>query len=384
MRQSSFPSLSALTGALTGRLGRRATEAQNDEPSLEAGSAEFDGADLVLENMDGSHSFAQAAPQRDPAIEADAALLDSLRAKIDEGRPLTAAGGDETGRITPRRARRAAERDAQAQQDAETRQHAVQDTAEAPMQPPTPAQDAAQTAPLSGTLDLSGFAVAEQPAPTAAQCSVSALMTSDADTMVFTASEDRFAAPLVQAVEEQADEDHAAGDLPADDVSEAEVSAEDTPASTAAAPHAAPDDDGHEDQDDDLLLGRCAALAARAAQVNADAAQPQSAELPLPAIDEVPETPTPSALCLHHGAGIGDPDDIIEGFSAEDEVLLIELTEGRRVPRISFRQHPSGDYTDLVLLQDGVIPARRVIRVLGDHSLSRADLAFSIARRMAA
>ena len=377
MRQSSFPSLSALTGALTGRLGRRASEAQNEEPSVKAGSAEFDPNDLVLENMDGSQSFAQPAPQRDPAIEADAALLDALRAKIDEGHPLVAAGEDETGRITPRRARRAAERnaerDAEAQQDTEARQ----DPAQAPADTDAPAQDAAQTAPLSGTLDLSGFAVAEQSAPAAAQCSVSALMTSDSDTMVFTASEERFAAPLGQALEEQADEDQAPADLPA----------QGAPASTAAAPHTATDDDSLEDQEDDLLFGRCTALAARAAQVNTAAEQsaPDTAhDLPLPAIDDVPETPTPSALCLHHGAGIGDPDDIIEGFSAEDEILLIELTEGRSVPRISFRQHPQGDYTDLVLLQDGVIPARRVIRVLGDHSLSRADLAFSIARRMAA
>ncbi len=377
MRQSSFPSLSALTGALTGRLGRRASEAQDEEPSLEAGSAEFDGADLVLENMDGSQSFAQPAPQRDPAIESDAALLDALRAKIDEGRPLVAAGEDETGRITPRRARRAAARDAarntEAQQDTETRQ----DPAQAPADTDAPARDAARTAPLSGTLDLSGFAVAEQSAPAAAECSVSALMTSDSDTMVFTASEERFAAPLVQTVEEQADD----AQVPAD------LRAQAARASTAAAPQTATDDDSLEDQEDDLLLGRCAALAARAAQVNTAAEQsaPDTAhDLPLPAIDDVPETPTPSALCLHHGAGIGDPDDIIEGFSAEDEILLIELTEGRSVPRISFRQHPSGDYTDLVLLQDGVIPARRVIRVLGDHCLSRADLAFSIARRMAA
>ena len=374
MRQSSFPSLSALTGALTGRLGRRASEAQNEEPSVKAGSAEFDPNDLVLENMDGSQSFAQPAPQRDPAIEADAALLDALRAKIDEGRPLTAAGEDETGRITPRRARRAAHRDAEAQQDTEARQ--------APADTDAPARDAAQTAPLSGTLDLSGFAVADQSAPAAAQCSVSALMTSDSDTMVFTASEERFAAPLVQALEEQADDDQAPADLTATD-----LPAQGAPASTAAAPHTATDDDSLEDQEDDLLLGRCAALAARAAQVNTAAEQsaPDTAhDLPLPAIDDVPETPTPSALCLHHGAGIGDPDDIIEGFSAEDEILLVELTEGRSVPRISFRQHPQGGYTDLVLLQDGVIPARRVIRVLGDHSLSRADLAFSIARRMAA
>ncbi|MGH1457903.1 MAG: hypothetical protein ACRBBT_03285 [Paracoccaceae bacterium] len=377
MRQSSFPSLSALTGALTGRLGRRASEAQDEEPSLEAGSAEFDGADLVLENMDGSQSFAQPAPQRDPAIESDAALLDALRAKIDEGRPLAEQRDDNSLRITPRRARRAAQHDAP-QNEAEARQ----DTALEPAQITAPAQDAAPQTPTSGALDLSGFAIAGQSAPATAQCAVSALMTSDADTMVFTASEERFAAPLVQTVEEQADDAQVPADLRATD-----LRAQAAPASTAAAPQTATDDDSLEDQEDDLLLGRCAALAARAAQVNTAAEQsaPDTAhDLPLPAIDDVPETPTPSALCLHHGAGIGDPDDIIEGFSAEDEILLIELTEGRSVPRISFRQHPSGDYTDLVLLQDGVIPARRVIRVLGDHCLSRADLAFSIARRMAA
>lgn len=379
MRQSSFPSLSALTGALTGRLGRRTSPEDTHVPE----TSRDDACDLVLENADGTQSYAHAP--RDAAIEADAALLSALRSKIDEGRPLIRTGRSASHRadqpatpveatpsetdntfapsapVTPRRARRAT--DAAAQPVPSTRR------------------------PAEAALDLAEFATDAVPTDdisavqsnTATESAVAALMITDADTMVFNAPEDRRRTPLHPAT-------------PAPDPAPATDTATPDTAEQHGAQNTDNEDDMLESEEDAVLLGRCAALATRATQIHAAAlpepkqdgdAAPIRAALPTePQV--IPETPTPAALSLHHGAGIGAPDDVINGFAPEHEILLIELTEGRSVPRISFRPHPEGLYTDVVLLQDGVIPARRVIRVTGQHDLKRVDLAFSITARLAA